>query len=783
MQKNSKSSNVLKFSSPAPSLSPWEYSLPIGNGNVGALVQGGVKCDKIMLTNASAVWKGSVGVLPDITDKLKDVRTNMASKNPVMAGVVLEKAFINKKYQPSKFTSVPLADLVVNQTVHGKLKQYSRSLGMETEEVSVQFGVNQTKFERCAFVSFENDYMYYEFSKAGELPISVELKMEAHDKITAVFNGNIESGIENEKQTLSSSLLGYEFESAGVCYGALARVMVDAKANLQVTENSVRIENAEKILLVIKTYVGKTKERAIEKAKAELMALRQVSYEKAFKAHMTIYQKKCSKVDLSISKEKDSSVENLIAGFDDDSTLIYEKLFNFGKYLFEIGLPNKFGVPLVTGLWGKHYNNEKALVDVSTGLSALYSPAFMLGHEEKVFDCLQYFEKYQDDLKKNAYRIYKSKGYMVPPYFVDGSGLPASIEPKDISTITGGAVVANMFYEYFLYTKDMKFLKTEALPFMTNVADFYINYFYTKENGEVTSCPSFSPFGRSKSFENKQIGVYENSTCDFVVARTLFNNIMNIANIFSVSVEKIVEYQNFLNSLPVAPLERNAIKEYRNEENSVLSSGMMHLYNVFGTKEVQHNGNSLSLAPYLNSLVFKLDKSIFAQNLISLGRLSEMSTILGQAAAASSILKYMISNFMSGNMMFLNSDKSNLYGFIDGDNYFNLTGNMLVCTTIIESLVLDYQNNISILPAKPVAWKEGKISNILTKQNVVVEVSFDDKRGNMTVSMKATKSTKFNVILPRGVKKVKNYTIDPTSPRIDNIMLSSGKSLVLDIKY
>jgi len=210
---------------------------------------------------------------------------------------------------------------------------------------------------------------------------------------------------------------------------------------------------------------------------------------------------------------------------------------------------------------------------------------------------------------------------------------------------------------------------------------------------------------------------------------------------------------------------------------------MMHLYNVFGTKEVQHNGNSLSLAPYLNSLVFKLDKSIFAQNLISLGRLSEMSTILGQAAAASSILKYMISNFMSGNMMFLNSDKSNLYGFIDGDNYFNLTGNMLVCTTIIESLVLDYQNNISILPAKPVAWKEGKISNILTKQNVVVEVSFDDKRGNMTVSMKATKSTKFNVILPRGVKKVKNYTIDPTSPRIDNIMLSSGKSLVLDIKY
>ena len=64
-----------------------------------------------------------------------------------------------------------------------------------------------------------------------------------------------------------------------------------------------------------------------------------------------------------------------------------------------------------------------------------------------------------------------------------------------------------------------------------------------------------------------------------------------------------------------------------------------------------------------------------------------------------------------------------------------------------------------------------------------VDVEFDDKRGNVTVSLKATKATKFNLILPKGVKKVKNYTIDPMSPRIDNIMLSAGKSLVLDIKY
>jgi len=107
----------------------------------------------------------------------------------------------------------------------------------------------------------------------------------------------------------------------------------------------------------------------------------------------------------------------------------------------------------------------------------------------------------------------------------------------------------------------------------------------------------------------------------------------------------------------------------------------------------------------------------------------------------------------------------------------------LLCSTMIESFVLDYQNNISILPAKPASIKEGKISGVNTRQNVVVDVEFDDKRGSMTVVLKATKSTKLNLILPKGVKKVKNYTIDANSPRIDNIMLSSGKSISFDIKY
>ena len=87
------------------------------------------------------------------------------------------------------------------------------------------------------------------------------------------------------------------------------------------------------------------------------------------------------------------------------------------------------------------------------------------------------------------------------------------------------------------------------------------------------------------------------------------------------------------------------------------------------------------------------------------------------------------------------------------------------------------------MPAKFPEWKEGGVYGVYTRQNVYVDVEFDDKRGNMAINLKANKATKFNLILPKGVKKIKNVAFDPNNPRIDNITLSAGKSISFDIKY
>lgn len=780
MQKNSKNQNVLKFSKPS-GLSHWESALPLGNGKVGALVQGGVRAERIMLCHSNASWKGTVGVLPDVGEKLKEARSFLATRNPVMAGVVLKKAFINKKYEPTPSVNLPVADILIEQTIRGQVKNYSKQLGFETEEACIAFESLNTVYERNSFVSFENDYLFTEISKDGNEPICVSLAVLGHDQADCVFDGKYENDKQNETITLSASLMGYEREVDGMVYGAMSRVMVDSRAVIDLTESRIKIDNAEKVLIVTRVYVGKVKEKLIDKVKTELLNLRLVTYDKAFKSHLGIYSKLYPKAEVVFAKEKDGAVETLIEN--NSTNLLYEKLFNYGKYLFVSGVSSYTGANYLTGLWGKHYLNSRANLTLSEGVSALYAPAFIFGCEEQVYSMLKYFIKFQDDLKKNANRIYKSKGFMVPESIVAGSALPASIEPCSLSTITSGAVVANLFYDYFLYTKDVKFLKSEAVPFMTNVADFYLNYFQKNNLGELVSAPSFSPSGKSKYYENKEIGVYQNATSDFVVARTLVGNLISIANTYSVNIERIVEYQNFLNALPEIPLEKNCIREFRNEDNSVLSSGMMHLYNVFGTKDVTCCGNALNNAPYINTLEYKMDKCIESQNLIALGQLLDTAVVLGQSEGYREILEFMIKNYLSDNLMFLNSDKFGLLNNSYGNNFFNIAGNMLFCNAMVESMVLSFGNNICLMPAKLHAWKEGGVKNILTRQNVVVDLEFDDKRGNLNVTLKATRQTKFNLILPKFVKKVKNFTIDSTNPRIENITLSAGKSISIDAKY
>ncbi len=776
---------LIKLSCPAPSACPWLSALPSGNGRSGILVQGGVRYERIMLSSSKSYWQGNVGVLPDISDKIKEVRKQMSAKNPTVASTIMSQQLEKRNYKPAQAVPLPLLDIAIEQNIGTKpIAAYSRTLDMASGEIVVLFNDSGNKYERKVFVSKHTGLVVYEISKiSGTKPLSVDLSLVQHDIKTSCFENEATKPFAKVESKYENGFMFFAFDSGSqIAGGAVSRVLVDPKASLHASSSGIRIENAEKIVVLVAPFVGK-KEKFWVNLKNDLLTLKNVSYAKMFSDHLKLFEKEWGNTELSIANEKEGFVDNILTDFKvNKSKLIYEKLFHFARFLMICGSTRDMFSFNPSALWSFYYKNTKAVADISGSIPAYFSAVSRLGLIDKMNIVFDYYEKYIDDLKKNAARLYDAKGYMVPRLVAEGSALPASILPADLSFVAGGAILANMYFEYFEYTKDTKFLKNRAIPFMQEVAKFYLTYFKVDANGEVRSCPSFSPNGVSKQFENRPLGIYENCSCDFILVRSLLTNLFKAASKFGISLENETEFHTLFDKLPPLKLENGSVAEFQNGESSLKSGAVLHLYPVFGSGEVNNLSSPKLKVAFLNVVVSKITSGLFYQDALALGRLAETSALLGQGDAALEIFNYLIGSFMSNNLMFENSDHTNLGAAKQDDPFFNIGVNELLSATISSMLVSSSDHEIVLLPALPTMFEKGKIAGVYTKCSAVVDLSWDKSKGTIEVKIKANRSTSFNLVLPKGTTKIKNCEKDITSGMID-VAISAGKVEVFELKF
>ncbi|MHA1369442.1 MAG: glycosyl hydrolase family 95 catalytic domain-containing protein, partial [Promethearchaeota archaeon] len=85
-----------------------------------------------------------------------------------------------------------------------------------------------------------------------------------------------------------------------------------------------------------------------------------------------------------------------------------------------------------------------------------------------------------------------------------------------------GAWAAHMFWLYWLYTKDKKFLKEQALPFMKGVAELYLDLLELNEFDEY-----HIPLGSSPEYHEHLLDAWgKNPTCDIALVRWLFSSLL-----------------------------------------------------------------------------------------------------------------------------------------------------------------------------------------------------------------------------------------------------------------
>ena len=216
------------------------------------------------------------------------------------------------------------------------------------------------------------------------------------------------------------------------------------------------------------------------------------------KVHGALFNR--AQLDLGGEAERFRAVEDLLREGENQGAYpaaLLEKLYDVCRYtvISSSGELPPGGKGLWIGQWMGPWNTTYTLdanveMEVASMLSA-NMPELM----ESLFGMMMN-PKVMADFRTNARKIMGCRGILVPQTMWPDCGLCVAWGPNSSAGqwwTAGGAWLASIFYDYYRYTGDRKFLKDRLLPFMTELALFYEDFLFVDQSGKYRFSPGWSP--------------------------------------------------------------------------------------------------------------------------------------------------------------------------------------------------------------------------------------------------------------------------------------------------
>lgn len=772
----------------------WRTAMPLGNGVIGASVFGGASEDVVMLNHSDLWWQGRDSVLQDVSDKLKDVRKKLDDGLPIEAQSILADELIRKNFRPQEAYPLPLVDFKISMPIDRSVKEYARVLNMEAGEATVTYKDDATRYERSCFVSRARNLFVYEITRSGPHTIDATLSFDLQDKFNARTATAISALPDGAQSRYEPYFMYFSARSSdGSDYGAVAKINFLSGKQV-VTDGGVRITGTEKILVIITPFVGIPKDKAFKTIRAELSDVK-LPYDKLLKEHSAIHSRlfSASEVDLP-SDERATPIEELLnktftSG--ELSTALTEKLWAFGRYLFISGTSPDSRMFAPYGLWCGDFKGANAQVNAAGSLQNAYSFACagsLADFNESVFHT---YEALLDDLRKNASRLYGCRGIYAPAVTSPSTGVVGRVTDEVINFTGVAAMISRMFYDYYLYTGDAKFLKTRALPFMKENVTFYEEFFKIRDEAFYESSPATS-LGTTPGNLTSVGGehpICKNPTIDYVLARNLITDMIEGSEAAGLYKSEIAKWKDMLTKIPGYKIGNDGcVCEFVDSDytDNPAAPSLGLVYAVYpGANDVDNGDEAKAFVKTARNKLLTARKNMDATALASY---ANVLARLGEGQAAMDVLESLVTGMAMDNLVMAGSDWRGMgSGKHDVWAAPQAEANLAFTNAVYEMIIQSDKKSIKLLPAMSSAVGKGSVTNVLTKTGVtVVNLDWDIDRGNLSVKLKASKNTKIDLQLPKGAKPPKKLdaeSFDIDTARVINLNLPNGKTVQYDFKF